>query len=258
LENVEFKPAQQFFSRDETRELFAGLTSSIENTAAMSLGEAIMLFGGLLLFFVLLLMILSPEARKRLIKTVLRVGLTAWAISYVITRLKLQGNLANEAQAAMAEQAPEILLSPPPYTPPAIPGTILYITSLAVVLSLVGAGFLLYKFSRPPDSPFRNLAGAARLALRDLSSGRRWDDAVISCYIRMSAAVSEHRGLLRQSAMTPAEFAQRLEYAGLPSDPVRRLTRLFEKARYSGHSSSTEDVNEAVACLSSILHAVGE
>jgi hypothetical protein len=74
----------------------------------------------------------------------------------------------------------------------------------------------------------------------------------------MNAAVNKRRGLFRQSAMTPGEFAKRLEQAGLPSDSVHHLTRLFEKARYSRHTTSADDVKEAVACLSSILHSVGD
>jgi hypothetical protein len=74
----------------------------------------------------------------------------------------------------------------------------------------------------------------------------------------MSAVLDEKRGIHRQRGMTPSEFASRLEQKGLPSDPVRRLTRLFERARYGGQESSQEDVNEAITCLRAILHAVGE
>jgi hypothetical protein len=93
--------------------------------------------------------------------------------------------------------------------------------------------------------------------LKDLSEGKDWDDTVIRCYARMSEALDKGRGLHRQQAMTPQEFASRLEQAGLPSEPIRRLTNLFEKARYGGRKSSREDVNEAVTCLNAILHAVG-
>ena len=149
------------------------------------------------------------------------------------------------------------MTAPPPFTPPAIPNVIVYLVSLTVVLVFVGVGFFIYRMIRPARQPWMDLARAARSALKDLSSGRSWDDTVISCYIRMNAAVSEQRGLHRQSATTPAEFARRLEQAGLPTDPVRRLTSLFEKARYGASSSNSDDVNEAVACLVSILQAVG-
>ena len=181
-----------------------------------------------------------------------------WAIHYVLTRVLSPDELVIEAQNARLENAAQDLPTPPPFTPPVVPETVRYLVSLFVVLVLVAVGFLLYRILQPKRPPLRHLVNAARSALKDLTSGHRWDDTVISCYIRMSRAVSEHRGLLRQSAMTPAEFAQQLVAAGLPSDPVRRLTRLFEKARYSQHTSSVEEVNEAVACLTSILNAVGE
>jgi len=124
-------------------------------------------------------------------------------------------------------------------------------------LFFAGIGFWLYRVLRPPKSQLKDLTRAARTALQDISAGRDWDDTVIQCYARMSEALDQKRGLHRQQAMTPQEFAIRLEQAGLPSDPVRRLTRLFEKARYGGRKSSREDVNEAVTCLTAILHAVG-
>jgi hypothetical protein len=44
----------------------------------------------------------------------------------------------------------------------------------------------------------------------------------------------------------------------LPGDAVQRLTRLFEAVRYGGYRSGRKDVNEAVACLTSILNYCGE
>ncbi len=58
--------------------------------------------------------------------------------------------------------------------------------------------------------------------------------------------------------MTPAEFATRLENSGLPSDAVRRLTRLFEGVRYGLQKTGPTEINEAVACLTTILQYCGE
>ena len=96
------------------------------------------------------------------------------------------------------------------------------------------------------------------LVLRDLSSGGDWADAITNCYVRMSEVVSRTRGLYRQEAMTPAEFAFRLERAGLPGDPVRRLTRLFEAVRYGARKPARNEINEAVSCLNAILQYCGE
>ena len=258
LQSLELKPAQVFFSDDGSRSnILSGFTDFVDSVGSLSLGEALMLIGGFLILFVLILAMLSPELRKRLIKTILRVGLTIWAIYYALTKFRPEGLFGTEAQGAAAEQGPHVVGTPPPYTPLAIPPWMIYVASLLVVLFFAGIGFWLYRVLRPPKHQLRDLARAARTALKDLSAGREWDDTVIQCYARMSEAIDRQRGLHRQLAMTPQEFATRLEQAGLPSDPVRRLTRLFEKARYSGRKSSHEDVNEAVTCLTAILQAVG-
>ena len=259
LPSVELKPAQAFFSGEDSQPgIFSEFAHFTETVGRMSLGEAIMLVVGFLILFVLLLAMLSPEARKRLLKAILRVGLTVWAIYYALTKFRPEGIFGTEVEGAALEQGPEVVgVSPPPYTPLAVPPWLIYVASLLTVLFFTGVGFWLYRILRPPKRQLQDLARAARSALKDLSDGRDWEDAVIRCYVRMSEALGQERGLHRQQAMTPQEFASRLEQAGLPSDPIRRLTRLFEKARYGGRKSSREDVNEAVTCLTAILQAVG-
>jgi hypothetical protein len=258
LRSVELKPAQVFFTDEGYRSnLFSELTHFVDSAGSLTLGEALMLFGGLLVLFVLILAMLSPEARKRVLLTILRVGLTAWAIIYALSRFRPEGIFGEEALVAPLGDGSPVVGTPPAYIPPTVPVWATYLVSLVVVLIFAGIGFWLYRFLRPSNHPIKNLAHAARSALKDLSAGRDWEDAVIRCYVQMSAAIDQARGLHRQQAMTPQEFASRLEQAGLPSEPVRRLTRLFEKARYGGRKSSREDVNEAVTCLTAILHAVG-
>jgi hypothetical protein len=259
LQSVELKPAQAFFSGEGSQtNVFSEFAHLAETVGTISLGEAIMLTVGFLILFVLLLAMLSPEARKRLLKMIFRVGLTVWAIYYALTKFRPEGVFGTEVEGAALEQGPEVIgVSPPPYVPLTVPPWLIYVASLLTVLFFVGIGFWLYRILRPPKRQFQDLARAARSALKDLSDGRDWEDAVIRCYVRMSEALGQERGLHRQQAMTPQEFASRLEQAGLPSDPIRRLTRLFEKARYGGQKSSREDVNEAVTCLTAILQAVG-
>jgi hypothetical protein len=81
---------------------------------------------------------------------------------------------------------------------------------------------------------------------------------IVNCYLRMSDVVADKRRLQREIAMTPQEFAVRLERAGLPGDPVRRLTGLFEMVRYGDRKSAPRDVTEAVNCLNAILRSCGE
>jgi hypothetical protein len=106
--------------------------------------------------------------------------------------------------------------------------------------------------------PLDDIAQIARSSLKDLSSGRDTSDVIVNCYMRMSDVVADKRRLHREIAMTPQEFAQRLERAGLPGDAVRRLTGLFEMVRYGDRKSAPRDVTEAVNCLNAILRSCGE
>ena len=107
-------------------------------------------------------------------------------------------------------------------------------------------------------SPIQKLAGIARSSLRDLSAGRNSTDVIMDCYYRMSAVVLDKKNIDRSASMTPSEFAAQLEQAGLPSDAVRRLTRLFESVRYGRHKSDPVAANEAVTCLTTIVHYCSE
>ena len=152
----------------------------------------------------------------------------------------------------------------PVFAPPDLPGWMNYLISLGVVLALLALTWSLQRwwkrFNTPIASPddLKKLASVARASLIELSQGGNWADAVTNCYVRMSEVVGHKRGLHRRAAMTPAEFARRLESAGLPGDPVRRLTRLFEAVRYGARKPAQNEINEAVSCLNDILRHCGE
>jgi hypothetical protein len=132
--------------------------------------------------------------------------------------------------------------------------------TIAVVLMLmIWRGYLIWReLNPPPVSPMKKLAKIVRSSLNDLSAGRDSTDVILNCYFRMSDVVAEKKRIDRKESMTPAEFAIRLEQAGLPGDAVKRLTRLFEAVRYGGQKTNSTMVNEAVACLTTILHFCGE
>jgi len=204
--------------------------------------------------------------RKRFIRAIFSIVLTVFVLSYLV-----EHNLINlpemeaEKSGAMeadleAQELPEI----PAFTPPDLPNWANYLISLGVTLALLGLTWVLLRWWQrlnrryPPPDTLKDLASIARASLRDLSSGGDWADAITNCYVRMSEVVSRTRGLYRQQAMTPAEFARRLERAGLPGEPVRRLTRLFESVRYGARKPDKNEINEAVSCLNAILHYCGE
>ncbi len=132
--------------------------------------------------------------------------------------------------------------------------------ALAFALLLVGAAWLLGRHLRPPApaGPLERLAQEAQTALEALQDGGDWQDTVIRCYVEMSRVLDQERGIKRPRAMTPREFEQRLEAAGLPEAPVRRLTRLFERVRYGARRPAPQEEDEAVACLKAIVQACRE
>jgi hypothetical protein len=73
----------------------------------------------------------------------------------------------------------------------------------------------------------------------------------------MAQSLSEGRGLTRQAAMTPAEFAAALKGQGLPEMAVEELTHLFEAVRYGRQKPGPAAEAQAVACLNAIIEAVG-
>jgi hypothetical protein len=147
--------------------------------------------------------------------------------------------------------------------PSEISPTFSYLISFGVALLLLVILWVLYRgwqryIALSNKKPLEEIARIARSSLKDLSSGRDSSDVIINCYLRMSDIVSNKRHLHRSIAMTPHEFALRLEQAGQPADAVSRLTRLFEGVRYGDRKSSAQDVREAVSCLTTILHYCGE
>ena len=99
------------------------------------------------------------------------------------------------------------------------------------------------------------IARAARISLDDLADGRQWGDVVVEAYARMTDAVRVARGMQRDAAWTPREFAEFLAHKGLPASAVNDLTRLFEAARYGGAIADEKARLRAASCLQSILQA---
>jgi hypothetical protein len=129
----------------------------------------------------------------------------------------------------------------------------------AVLFWRINRWWMLRKETSDALRPLDEIAGIARASLRQLSSGQgSAQDKIIQCYEDMSRVVGARRGLHREHAMTAAEFAIRLEKAGLPREPVNRLTHLFESVRYGARTSAQAEVDEAIACLTSILKYCGE
>ena len=264
LSNIPFRDAQNFGISIERGNLRIAAASLLNSIVDIPLWQTLAIWLLFLIMIILISALLSPELRKRLIKNIIRVGVIYWAIYIVATRYR-DGQMMFGATNLLAGKLPYTFggTPPPAFVPPQTISLISYLVSFGIAVLLVLLAWKLFKLWQEYNEvsanlPLNKIAVIARSSLNDLSSGRNSTDVIMNCYFRMSDVVESKRNLSRSKSMTPAEFATRLEQGGLPSDAVHRLTRLFERVRYGGYRSGTPDVNEAVACLTTILHHCGE
>jgi hypothetical protein len=212
--------------------------------------------------------LLSPELRKRLLLGFVRMALFVIVFLFIMQNnpeilkgLFTLGNpVADSATQSLIEDIP-----PPVFEPPQISGWLSFLITFGIILL---TALVIWRVNRwmarrneilNLGRPLDEIAEIARTSLKELSQGTTSShDTIIQCYERMSRVVESKRGLNRDFSMTPAEFAVRLEKAGLPRGPVERLTHLFESVRYGARISEPPDIDEAVACLTSILKYCGE
>jgi hypothetical protein len=71
----------------------------------------------------------------------------------------------------------------------------------------------------------------------------------------MIHALETYRNIHRDRYMTPHEFEAYLEGRGLPREPVRQLTALFEQVRYGGVRPGRADERTAISSLEAIVAA---
>ena len=265
LGNVPFRDAQNFGTVIERGNLGIAAQGLLASIVEIPLWQTLAVWVLFLIMIILIGTLLSPELRKRVIMNIIRVGVIYWAIYIVAKRYRDELLQMMAGANPLAGKAPFTLggTPPPAFVPPQTVSLTSYLVSFGIAVLLILLAWKLFKLWQEYSAvsanlPLNKIAGIARSSLNDLSSGRDSTDVIMNCYFRMSDVVENKRNISRSKSMTPAEFATRLEQGGLPPDAVQRLTRLFERVRYGGHRSATPDVNEAVACLTTILHHCGE
>ena len=218
--------------------------------------------GVLLLVLAVIMFILDPELRKRVLQSLVRIGLILGLIWLLMTnatnRAAFQELIRNSLIGGQAGNA-AVQGAAPVIAPPEISPWVVFAVSFGIGLALILGGWSLYTHRRKPRAGLvmDEVANIARKALDELGTGHDWDDAIVGAYIRMNEVVNKERGLFRLPGNTPSEFGRRMERIGLPGEAVRTLTSLFEAVRYGGKSSSREDRDLAAAALSAILHSCG-
>jgi hypothetical protein len=204
--------------------------SVLQQMEALPIENVILFWAIIVIITAILVFLISPRYRWKILMAVIRTAVLFIALTFVLK--------------ALAENIPWIS----------------YFISLILVYGILFLGWWLWNLgTRPYASVVRqNIADIARQTLKDFADGRDFGDTVTTCYVRMIDAVKMRHGFQRQEGMTPSEFASRLEAAGLPGEPVRQLTLLFEGVRYGARKPGENETREAVTCLNAIIDACGD
>jgi hypothetical protein len=111
---------------------------------------------------------------------------------------------------------------------------------------------------RAPLSVSQDLAASLTDAIDDLEAEPDARTAVIAAYARMERVFARH-GLRRRASETSLEYLRRI-LLGLTgrADAVRRLTSLFEQAKFSRHEIDGSMKQEAIGALREIREDLQE
>jgi hypothetical protein len=260
IRDMEFREPDPFYFEWPT-ESGASLKEIVVQMESLPLGQVVMFWLFIVIFTLILLLVLNPKYRWKILRAVLRAALIFILITWMMKAIarRLAAEAPPDAAGGLTNSPTVYPNNLPVYSPPSEVPWISYFFTLAILLGLLWAGWWLWNLSRRARSQSirENIADIARDTLEDIAGGRDFGDTVTLCYVRMNDAVSSGHGIRRQEGMTPSEFANRLESVGLPGDAVRCLTRLFEEVRYGAKVPGQEESREATVCLNAILAACG-
>ncbi len=262
LAQLEFSPGDPFALGGlmPASQTPSGVSPELSPALALLLRVGLTLIMALLPFTIFYLL-LTPEGRRRLFRNLI----------VLVVFLLLAQLLQQQLHSVKQDQALTSLgmMSPGEPTIPRQPAEFSGAAPswLVIVLSFVLAAFIIaltaavvYAIWRNRRQPrpgvaLERLAQEAEQAIDVIQAGGDLRDTVIRCYVEMNRVVREARGILRQHTMTTREFEDELSRAGLPGEPIRDLTRLFEEVRYGAKELGPWEGRRATACLAAIAEA---
>ncbi len=157
--------------------------------------------------------------------------------------------LPTESSRAAAANQPAYATAPLGKPPEAF----FWLAAAGLLAGIVLVAINFWQRRRRPAETMEALSREAGSALHDLQAGKDFSDVIIRCYLKMMQLLRAERGIEREGSMTVREFEGWLELHDIPSDPVQRLTGLFEKARYSKEQISDDDERAGRECLAQIV-----
>ncbi len=228
---------------------------------------------------ILLCLLFWPTFRRLLFRYILA-QLAYFAVLFVLAALVFAtmnndrqqpagpDHLADTLQAAVGAPGTSLLADPPdvsiaqPRSTAEIPLWQIGLIAAAVVgifLSFVFAAMYASRKIRSPSSSvvrssLRDIATEAGQAVNRLQAGEDPASVILECYRRMIALVADRSGIENRSSLTPREFAKRLSVRNMDTDPIVRLTTIFEQVRY-GERQAAPYREEALACFAAVRDA---
>jgi hypothetical protein len=241
-----------------------GFAPLVDNADALVRVLQMLFLVALIIFpFAVIIIMLDPDLRKRVLRSAIVMLLllalaSMWASNLaelteedvdIFTGLQGEGEALGEASSFTDEE----------FSVESIP------TWLPLSLSL-GAGLIIAiivvsvvrQIRRDRAERVGSLTAVARraeAAIDELEQGGDLQNTIMRCYAEMTRIVGEQRGIRRGSAVTAGEFTDFLVRANLPPSAVRRLTQLFERARYGTGRAAPQDEADAIASLQAIVDA---
>ena len=252
LTQMEFQPGEPFPTTSQLISSQAGTTQS-QNTQQLIV---LALRGTISFLFILgtlyLIYLLFRHTSPKQIVGVIVLLAGFLLIIYILTLvLPQEAQLVNvqEYQTPL-QTAPFKLQTEPLEAPP-----LAWEWVVAAALGLLGgSGLWLFWNRRKQPITFQDsFSMAAKTAMQNLLIGDDLREAILACYRSMSDALSRQQGLTREHFMTAREFETYLESRGVPAQPVRKLSSIFESARYSEDIPTLQDKQQCLESLQAII-----
>ena len=173
----------------------------------------------------------------------------ALLIAFILLTLLIPTSAKNDLPLALPVATPEPVVTSPLGS---VPDPLLWLVGIGLLVSSLLVGLWIFTSSRQAR-PLDLVGREAEKARQALRTGAGLKDVIIHCYIQMSLAVKQERGIEREAFMTTGEFERVLTATGIPHEPIHQLTRLFEAVRYGNWRSSAAEEQTAIQCLDQIV-----
>jgi hypothetical protein len=209
--------------------------------------------------FYIVYLIRSPEARKRLLRSLLFLLPFAF-LFYLATRSDFSGILEGleglgQAAGPLAEGNETAPLAEFTATPADWVVIAIGVLMALLLTFIIARAWLNRQRDAAAVSRMERLATQAEDAAEAIYAGDNLKEAIIRIYQQMSEILLEERGIRRDRSVTPHEFQGLLAERGLPPAPVQQLTELFEQVRYGQSNPGREAEQRAIDSLNAIARA---